>query len=93
MPDSQKPRAFARGSFAAFGNKQTYVELYDKVRKATFAAIEAYPETDFDKAGPEPMRSLCPTMGDMFVLIATHPLMHAGQFVVVRRQLGKPVLI
>ncbi len=64
-----------------------------KVRGASLAALDNYPEPDFDKAGPEPMRSLCPTMGDMFMLIATHPMMHAGQFVVVRRQLGKPVLI
>ena len=30
---------------------------------------------------------------NMFTLIATHPMMHAGQFVVVRRQLGKPILM
>jgi hypothetical protein len=29
----------------------------------------------------------------MFILIATHPMMHAGQFVPVRRALGKPVAI
>jgi hypothetical protein len=34
-----------------------------------------------------------PTMASMFILTATHPLMHAGQFVPVRRALGKPVVI
>jgi hypothetical protein len=33
------------------------------------------------------------TMVLKFSLIATHPMMHAGQFVVVRRQLGKPILM
>ena len=51
------------------------------------------PESEFDKPAPEDFRSFCPTMGDMFTLIATHPMMHAGQFVVVRRQLGKPILM
>ena len=78
---------------ADFLGKDAYVELYDKVRAATLATLDAYPEADLDKPGPERMQSLCPTMGDMFTLIATHPLMHAGQFVIVRRQLGKPILI
>jgi hypothetical protein len=78
---------------AHFRDKATYLELFDNVREATLAALEAYPESDLDKEGPEEMRSFCPTMGDMFTLIATHPLMHAGQFVILRRQLGKPILM
>jgi hypothetical protein len=34
-----------------------------------------------------------PTAGHIYLLIATHGLMHAGQFVPVRRKLGKPVVI
>jgi hypothetical protein len=78
---------------AHFHNKAMYLELFDKVRAATLAALDTYPESDLDKEGPEEMRSFCPTMGDMFTLIATHPLMHAGQFVILRRQLGKPILM
>jgi hypothetical protein len=78
---------------AHFRDKATYLELFDKVREATLAALDAYPESDLDKEAPEEMRSFCPTMGDVFTLIATHPLMHAGQFVILRRQLGKPVLM
>jgi hypothetical protein len=32
-------------------------------------------------------------VGDVFMLIGAHPMMHAGQFVVVRRAAGKPVVI
>ena len=78
---------------AHFRSKAEYLELMDKVRAATLATLDAYPDSDLDKAGPEGMRSFCPTMGDMFTLIATHPMMHAGQFVIVRRQLGKPILM
>lgn len=78
---------------AGFHAKQMYVGLFDEVRAASLAALEAYAQSDLDKPAPEDFRDFCPTMGDMFMLIATHPMMHAGQFVVVRRQLGKPILI
>ncbi len=78
---------------ASFFNKATYVELFDKVRNASLAALEAYPEADLDRPAPEDFRQFCPTMGDMFMLIASHPLMHAGQFVIIRRRLGKPILM
>lgn len=76
-----------------FHGKQTYIELFDKVRAASLAALDSCAESDFDNPAPENFRSFCPTMGDMFTLIANHPMMHAGQFVVVRRQLGKPILM
>lgn len=77
----------------AFCSKHTYIELLDKVNSASLAALDSYDQSDLDKPAPENFRSFCPTMGDMFMLIATHPMMHAGQFVVVRRQLGKPILM
>jgi len=78
---------------AGFHGKQSYVELFDKVREASLAAVDAYAENDLDNPAPEQFRSFCPTMGDVFTLIASHPMMHAGQFVTVRRQLGKPILM
>lgn len=77
----------------AFYGKDEYVQLFDRVREATFDALDEYPETDLDKPAPENFRAFCPTMGDMFTLIGTHPMMHAGQFVIVRRRLGKPILM
>ncbi|NIL98188.1 MAG: DUF664 domain-containing protein [Planctomycetales bacterium] len=78
---------------ASFHAKQTYLELFDKVRSASLAALESYGQQDFDSPAPEDFRDFAPTMGDMFTLIAIHPMMHAGQFVIVRRQLGKPILM
>ncbi len=76
-----------------FHSKQKYQELFEHVRGATLAALDAIPEAELDGPSPEHFRQHFPTVGDIFVLIATHPMMHAGQFVVVRRELGKPVLI
>jgi hypothetical protein len=78
---------------AAFSKKSEYIDLFDQVRAASLAALGAYPESDLDSPSPESFRAFCPTMGEMFTLIATHPMMHAGQFAVVRRQLGKPILM
>ena len=78
---------------AAFQSKAQYQALLDRVRAATLKALDEYPEADLDKPSPEQFRDFCPTVGDLFVLIATHPMMHAGQFVIVRRQLGKPILM
>lgn len=78
---------------AQFYTKQEYLDLFDKCHAATLSTLEAYPEANLDLPAPENIRSLVPTMGGMFSLIATHPLMHAGQFVPVRRALGKPVVI
>jgi len=78
---------------AKFCTKQQYMELFDKVRAETLAALEKLPEADLDKPGPERMRSICPTVGSYFNLIGSHPMMLCGHFVLVRRALGKPVLI
>jgi hypothetical protein len=78
---------------AKFCTRQQYLDLMNKVHAATIALLDAYPDADFALPAPEALRSICPTMGHMFVLIATHPMMHAGQFVPVRRALGKPVVI
>jgi uncharacterized damage-inducible protein DinB len=91
--DAHSKKACNNDDPAGFHGKQTYVELFDKVRAASLAALDAYPQSNLENPAPEDFRAFCPTIGDMFTLIATHPMMHAGQFVVVRRQLGKPILM
>jgi hypothetical protein len=36
---------------------------------------------------------LFPTVASILVLVSTHAMMHCGQFVPVRRALGKPILV
>ena len=78
---------------AKFASKKEYQELFERVRTATLAALDGLSDADLDAASPERFRKRFPTVGSLFVLLSVHPLMHAGQFVVVRRQLGKPILI
>lgn len=76
-----------------FQSKQQYLDLFDKQRAATLDALAKLTDGDLDKPSPEQWQKMFPTVGAVLGLIAAHPLMHAGQFVLVRRQLGKPVLI
>ena len=91
--DAHSKEACNNDDPADFCEKRTYVEMFDKVRAASLAALDAYVQSDLDNPAPEDFREFCPTIGDMFTMIATHPMMHAGQFVIVRRQLGKPILM
>ena len=76
-----------------FHSKQQYEQLLQGVADAAKAALAKVSESDLDQPAPENLRSMFPTTGAVWMLLATHPLMHAGQFVPVRRALGKPVVI
>jgi len=76
-----------------FCSKAEYMDLWGKVKAATFAALDSMSEEDLDRQGPEPMRGVCPTVGSLFLLIGTHPMMHAGQIVPIRRRLQKPIVM
>ena len=76
-----------------FLSKAEYLRLYDAVNAATSAEAAKLSATDLDKPAPEKWLQYFPTVGMMFLLIATHPMMHAGQIVPVRRQLGKPIVM
>lgn len=76
-----------------FCTRQQYLDLIDKVHAASVKALNATTEAALDQPSPEQFRKMFPTVGSIWVLIATHQLMHAGQFVPVRRALGKPIVI
>lgn len=78
---------------AQFLKREEYVALFDRVRAETYKALDGLPDAKLDDPSPENFRKFFPTVGHMFTLITTHPLMHAGQFAVVRRNIGKPVVI
>ena len=76
-----------------FAKKAEYLGLMRKMHDATITALTKTPDGDLDKPGPEDMRSYAPTIGAVFNLIGQHELMHVGQFVTVRRKLGKPIVM
>lgn len=75
-----------------FKSKEEYVALFGKMREATLSQLAKLSDADLDKPTPGDMAKYAPTCGAMFLLVSNHTLMHAGQFTVLRRKLGKPVL-
>jgi hypothetical protein len=82
----------ASDSTKGWGTRAEYLALFGKVRAATLAALDQLPEADLDKPITGRIARLAPTVGALFLLAANHEMMHAGQFTVTRRKLGKPVL-
>jgi hypothetical protein len=75
-----------------FATKAEYLSRFNKAREATLAILAKLSDADLDKPTQGNMAQFAPTLGALFLLEANHTLMHAGQFTVVRRKLGKPVL-
>ena len=69
-----------------FLKKDELLKLYHEQRGGTLKALAATSDADFDKAtGVE----YAPTVGAMYSMQGTHWVMHAGQWAVIRRQLGR----
>ncbi|MEM0924880.1 MAG: DinB family protein [Planctomycetota bacterium] len=76
-----------------FLSKDEYLKLYQQTRSNSIDVISGMTDEQLDAESPENFRSFCPDIRAMTMLIATHPMMHVGQFVPVRRALGKPILM
>ena len=75
-----------------FLTKADYLKLLGEVRAAAVAATSKLTDADLDRPSHEKMAFAGPTLGHVLLFVASHTLMHAGQFTVIRRKLGKPVL-
>lgn len=77
---------------AAFETKDRYLELMAEQRAGTLAALDKLSDADLAKPAPEKIQMLGATVGVIFAAQSMHWMMHAGQWAVVRRKLGKPPL-
>lgn len=77
---------------SSFHSKQELLELFEQIRAATLAALASLSDEDLDKPSPEEMHGYAPTVGAAFSLQGGHWMMHAGQWAVIRRQLGREPL-
>ncbi len=77
----------------AFDSKADLLRLATAQREAALAALAKIADADLDCESPESFRAYAPTVGAVFSMLGSHWMMHAGQWVIVRRQLGKEVKI
>jgi hypothetical protein len=75
-----------------FRPKAEYVEWSKKMRTATKVFLDTLDDADLNRKSTGRFAQVAPTHVHLFQLVANHTMMHAGQFTVVRRKLGKPVL-
>ncbi len=76
----------------AFHSKADYLRLLGDQRAATLRVLGALTDADLDQPGPEMMREYAPRVSDVFLMQSTHWMMHAGQWAIVRRKLGRKPL-
>ena len=69
-----------------------YLELMEQQREGTLRTLDAMSDEQLMAPSPESIRYFGPTVGAVFAGEATHWMMHAGQWAVVRRKLGRPPL-
>ena len=77
---------------AAFAPKEELLRVYNEQRAAAVVALDGLTDEQLDSAAPEEMQGYAPTFGAVFNLLGGHWLMHAGQWVIVRRELGRAPL-
>ena len=76
---------------AAFYSKEEYDRLAKQVRAGTLKVVAEADPALFDQPVAK-MPPMVKTVGDLFLFINMHWLMHTGQWVMVRRKLGRPPL-
>ncbi len=78
---------------AKLGKKAELLALLDKGREAVCKWVATLSAADMAKPAPENLRQFFPTVGHVIYLLPPHLAMHVGQVQVLRRKLGKPILM
>ena len=84
-----KPGTAGSDNPADFHTKAELLAAMQAQRTATLTLLAAMTENDFSR--PSGL-DYAPTVQSLFLMQSIHWLMHAGQWAVVRRQLGRPPL-
>ena len=91
--EAHSPEGARNNGPVRFLTKDEYLDLFAEMRTATIDALDNLTDADLDRPATGKVAAFAPTLGHVFLLLSNHTLMHAGQFTVVRRLLGKPVLV
>lgn len=78
---------------SAFATRADLLAVYATQRAGTIAWAKSLTDSDLDAPAPERVRAFIPTIAALLLLIPSHLSMHIGQIQVIRRKLGKPILM
>ena len=74
---------------ADYLTKDEYLQLAKQIRTATLGALDRLNDADLDKPVTARVPPFVKCAGDCFATIGLHWSLHAGQWVVLRRKLGR----
>lgn len=77
---------------ASFDSKADLIRLAEESNAAAMKILEGLSDEDLEKPMPEHFQRFGPTVAHLFTMLPAHWTMHAGQWAVIRRKLGKPPL-
>jgi len=75
-----------------FCSKEEYFGAMQEQRAATISVLDNLSDADLMQPAPEKIQKFGATVGAVIAGQSAHWMMHAGQWVVVRRQLGKEAM-
>jgi hypothetical protein len=73
-----------------FLSKAEYLRIAGEMRAGTLSVLDKLSDADFDKPVSGRVPPFVKRIGDCFVTIGNHWSSHTGQWVVLRRKLGRP---
>jgi uncharacterized damage-inducible protein DinB len=79
------------GDPSGYRSKEEYLRLWDVHRAATKALLDRVGDSELDDNRDGKLPPWAPTVSAVLNMAGLHALMHAGQFVAVRRKLNKPI--
>ena len=77
---------------AAFDSKADLIRLAEEQNAAAAQVLENLSDAELEQPMPEKYQMFGPTVAHLFTMLPAHWTMHAGQWAIVRRKLGKPPL-
>lgn len=91
--DKYSKETAASDNAADFVPKDELMELFKTQRKGITDVLAGLSEEQLTAPAPESFQAYAPTVAALFSMIGSHWLMHAGQWVVLRRELGREIVI
>lgn len=82
----------ASDNAADFPSKDELMTLYGKQHDALAAAVDELTEEVMNQPAPERLAQIAKTAAEVYAFQPTHWVMHAGQWAILRRKLGRPPL-
>jgi hypothetical protein len=79
-------------SAGAFHPKSVYLSIAEQQRTVILKVLDKITDADLDKPAPEKYKEWLKSTGELLSMQGSHWMMHAGQWAIVRRKLGKKPL-